>query len=78
MQSPTSLALQYFLYLPTDVVKDSAFPFKAGEDVAVVVDAQNQHLIIKKLQRGRKRPQKLAANHNCLPASYENLAVGCN
>lgn len=39
---------KYFFYVTTDVVKDSAFPFKEGDDVAVIVDPVNHQIIIKK------------------------------
>ena len=35
-----------YLYVPMDIVKDSQFPFKAGESVTVEIDGQK--LIIKK------------------------------
>jgi len=37
-----------FIYLPMDVVKDSTFPFKTGEDVTVTIE--NNRLIIEKLK----------------------------
>ncbi len=37
-----------FIYLSMDVVKDSTFPFKTGEDVTVTIE--NDRLIIEKLK----------------------------
>lgn len=37
---------KFFIYLPTDVVQDSGFPFKAGDNVKVKVDGAR--LIIEK------------------------------
>ena len=38
-----------FIYIPSRVANDSAFPFKVGEDVLVVIEGD--HLIIKKMPR---------------------------
>jgi len=35
-----------FVYLPMDVVKDSAFPFEVGEDVSVTIE--DDRLLIEK------------------------------
>ncbi|GEM_PF-2079763 len=37
-----------FVYIPTDVLKDSAFPFKYDDDVIVKIDQKNNRLIIEK------------------------------
>ena len=39
-----------FIYVPMDVVKDSTFPFKVGEDVSVTID--DDRLIIEKTKKG--------------------------
>jgi hypothetical protein len=37
-----------FIYVPTEVAKDSAFPFKPNEKVKIKIDPTNQRLIIEK------------------------------
>lgn len=37
---------KYFIYIPTSVAKDSAFPFKPGEEV--IIKIEDDQLIIKK------------------------------
>jgi hypothetical protein len=39
---------KYYIYIPTDVAKDSAFPFKVDETIKIRIDPQNQRLIIEK------------------------------
>ena len=39
---------KYFIYIPTSVAKDSAFPFRPGEKVVVRIEGDK--LIIKKLK----------------------------
>jgi hypothetical protein len=36
------------LYLPVAVVRDSAFPFKVGEQVSVKLDAKLKRLVVEK------------------------------
>lgn len=38
-----------YVYIPTEVAKDSAFPFRANDKVKVRIDTQNRRLIIEKL-----------------------------
>lgn len=40
--------LKAFIYLPKEVVSDTAFPFGMGEDVTVVIEGET--LIIKKFK----------------------------
>jgi hypothetical protein len=35
---------KFFVYVPTEVAKDSAFPFKAGDIVEVRIDAGRKQL----------------------------------
>lgn len=39
---------KYFVYIPTEVARDSLFPFKDGEEVTVKIDATKKTLIVKK------------------------------
>lgn len=39
---------KYFVYIPSEIARDSAFPFKHGDDVMVRIDAKNKRLIIEK------------------------------
>ncbi len=36
------------MYIPTDVAKDSAFPFMYDDEVVVRIDRKNKRLIIEK------------------------------
>jgi len=37
-----------FVYIPTDVAKDSAFPFKYDDEVVIRIDQKDKRLIIEK------------------------------
>lgn len=39
---------KYFVYIPSEVARDSNFPFKHGDEVVVKIDPENKQLIIKK------------------------------
>ncbi len=39
-----------FIYVPTEVAKDSAFPFKTNQKVKVKIDPTNKRLIIEKTE----------------------------
>jgi hypothetical protein len=39
-----------FIYVPTEVAKDSAFPFKPNEKVKIKIDSTHQRLIIEKTE----------------------------
>ena len=38
-----------FIYVPMDVVKDSAFPFEVGEDVSVTID--DDRILVEKREK---------------------------
>ena len=38
-----------WVYIPTDVANDTAFPFKPGERVLVKIDIENKRLLIERL-----------------------------
>jgi len=38
---------KFFIYISTDVAKDSAFPFKDGDEVEVKINSDNTLTIIK-------------------------------
>jgi len=40
---------KYFVYIPSEVARDSAFPFKHEDEVTVKIDAKNNRLIIEKV-----------------------------
>ncbi|AEA47515.1 hypothetical protein Arcve_1513 [Archaeoglobus veneficus SNP6] len=40
---------KFFIYIPTNVAKDSAFPFKPGEEVVIRIDGDR--LVIEKTKR---------------------------
>jgi hypothetical protein len=39
---------KFYVYIPREVSKDSAFPFKPNDKVKVKIDTQNKRLIIEK------------------------------
>ena len=39
---------KHFIYIPTEVARDSLFPFKERETVKVSIDKKNNRLIIEK------------------------------
>jgi hypothetical protein len=45
----------HVIYIPTDIVKDSAYPFKAKETVHVRLDPENKQLIISKEEDWRRK-----------------------
>jgi len=40
---------KFFVYIPIEVARDSAFPFKANARVTVKIDVENKKLIIEKV-----------------------------
>ncbi len=38
----------HYVYIPTGIAKDSAYPFAPGERAHITVDTKNQRLIIEK------------------------------
>jgi hypothetical protein len=41
---------KFFIYVPIEVARDTAFPFKAKEPIKVKIDIENKRLIIEKLE----------------------------
>jgi len=39
---------KFFIYIPTEVARDSLFPFKTGETIKVMIDTKNNRLIVEK------------------------------
>lgn len=39
---------KFFVYLPTNLVRDSAFPFKVGDAVVIRIDRENNILTVSK------------------------------
>jgi len=39
---------KFFIYVPIEVARDSAFPFKANEKIKVKIDIDNKQVIIRK------------------------------
>ncbi len=48
-QTAGKLYDKYYIYVPTEVARDSAFPFEANEKIKVRIDVENKRLIIEKL-----------------------------
>ncbi len=40
---------KYYIYIPTEVARDSAFPFKQDEKIKIKIDPKNNRLIIEKI-----------------------------
>ena len=38
---------KYFVYVPTEVARDSTFPFKDGDEIEVEIDAKGKRLLVK-------------------------------
>jgi hypothetical protein len=38
---------KFFVYVPTEVAKDSQFPFKSGDEIEMAVDVKNKALVIR-------------------------------
>jgi hypothetical protein len=39
---------KFFMYVPTEVARDSGFPFKEGDVIRIVVDSLHKRVIITK------------------------------
>jgi hypothetical protein len=37
---------KFFIYVPIEVARDTAFPFKANEKLKVIIDIENKRLIV--------------------------------
>jgi hypothetical protein len=40
---------KYYIYIPTDLSRDSAFPFQKDEKLKIRIDKENNRLIIEKV-----------------------------
>ncbi|XES78471.1 MAG: hypothetical protein ACBZ72_06250 [Candidatus Bathyarchaeia archaeon] len=49
-QTAGKLYDKFYIYIPAELSKDSAFPFKADEKVKIKIDVKNKRLIIEKLE----------------------------
>jgi len=38
---------KYFVYVPTEIARDSAFPFKDGDEVEIEIDRKRKGLLVK-------------------------------
>ncbi len=45
---------KFFVYIPTELARDSGFPFKPGEEVEVHVDFQNKRIIVQTVEKKPK------------------------
>lgn len=41
---------KFFIYVPTDVARDSSFPFKVKDELAIKIDRDNNRLMIEKTE----------------------------
>lgn len=42
---------KFFIYVPTEVARDSAFPFKSGDVVRIEVDPKRKELRVKRASK---------------------------
>lgn len=40
---------KFFVYVPTELARDSTFPFKDGEEVEIEIDAKGKRLLVKRV-----------------------------
>jgi hypothetical protein len=43
-----------YLIIPSSMVQDSQYPFKANEEVEVIVDATKETIVVERLERAKK------------------------
>ena len=41
---------KFFIYIPTDVARDSSFPFKVKDEVKIRIDKENNRIIIDRIK----------------------------
>jgi len=41
---------KFYVYIPSEVSKDSAFPFKPNQKLKVRIDTENKRLVIEKIE----------------------------
>ena len=41
---------KFFIYVPTDVARDSSFPFKVKDELKISIDKDNNRLVIEKIR----------------------------
>jgi hypothetical protein len=41
---------KFFIYVPTEVARDSTFPLKDGDEVEVEIDAKGKRLLVKRIR----------------------------
>ena len=46
---------KFFIYVPTEVARDSGFPLREGDEVEVEIDAKGKRLLIKRAQKHGRR-----------------------
>ncbi len=39
---------KFFVYIPTQIARDSLFPFKEGDEVQIKVDAKQKRVIVQR------------------------------
>jgi len=48
-QTGKKLYNNYFVHIPTAIARDSAFPFRIGEEVIVTIDTKEKKLVIRRV-----------------------------
>ncbi len=46
---------KFFVYVPTEVARDSSFPFQPGEEVHVEIDSEKRGLLILSIEKKTTR-----------------------
>lgn len=49
---------KYYVYVPVNVAEDTAFPFKVGDEVEIVIDLEHKRLVIEKASAQSKNESK--------------------
>ncbi len=49
---------KFFVYVPTELARDSSFPFKAGEEVDVWIDFEKGGLVVQPVEKKTIRSTK--------------------
>lgn len=52
---------KFFIYIPTELARDSNFPIIQGEEVEVTIDQEKSALVIRPLDGTRARKQRMKA-----------------
>jgi len=49
---------KFFIYVPTELARDSNFPFRQGQEVEVRIDQENRVLVVQPVESRRAEKQR--------------------